>query len=124
VTEYDADCAACKLFGQKWMLQIVAVLLAGPRRFSAVRNAIPELSEKVLSGRLGELEAAGIVSRAQFPEIPPRVEYALTPSGLALEGVIAEMDRWSREVAPGVARSAAEAGRQEETRLGAHCRPE
>lgn len=94
--EYDVDCAACKLLGQKWTPQIVAVLLAGPRRFSALRNAIPDLSEKVLSGRLGELEAAGIVSRTQYPEIPPRVEYALTPAGLALEPVIAAMEDWSR----------------------------
>lgn len=96
VGEYDADCAACKLLGQKWMPQIVAVLLAGPHRFSALRNAIPGLSEKVLSGRLGELEAAGIVSRTQYPEIPPRVVYSLTAAGRALEPTIAAMHDWSR----------------------------
>ena len=77
------------------MPQIVAVLLAGPHRFSAVRNAIPDLGEKVLSGRLDELEAAGIVRREQYAEIPPRVEYSLTDAGHALEPVIAAMEVWS-----------------------------
>ncbi len=94
--EYDVDCAACRLFGHKWTPQIVAVLLTGPHRFSVLHHSIPHLSEKVLSGRLSELEAAGIVTRVQYPEIPPRVEYTLTPAGLALEPVIAAMDDWSR----------------------------
>ena len=95
--EYDVDCAACKLLAHKWTPQVVAVLLGGPHRFSTLRKAIPDLSEKVLSGRLGELEAAGIVSRTHYPEIPPRVEYTLTPAGLALEPVIAAMAQWSRQ---------------------------
>jgi len=69
----------------------------GPRRFSALHAAIPGLSDKVLSRRLAELEQAGILSRAHYPEIPPRVEYALTPAGLALHGVIAEMERWTQD---------------------------
>lgn len=97
VEEYDVDCAACKLLGHKWTSQIVVVLLTGPHRFSALRHAIPNLSEKVLSGRLAELEAAGIVSRTHYPEIPPRVEYTLTPAGFALEPIIAAMDTWSRQ---------------------------
>lgn len=100
MTEYDAGCSCCKLLAHKWMPQIVTILLSGPHRFSALQRAIPGISDKVLSGRLVELEGAGIITRVHYPEIPPRVEYALTPAGLALEGVIAEMDRWSREVAP------------------------
>ncbi len=103
--QYDVECAACKLLAHKWTPQIVAVLLTGSHRFSALCTAIPHLSEKVLSGRLDELEAAGIVSRSQYPEIPPRVEYALTPAGLALEPVIAAMDDWGREVAPRIPQS-------------------
>lgn len=98
--EYDPSCSCCKLLAHKWMPQIVTVLLSGPHRFSALQRAIPGISDKVLSGRLVELKGAGIITRVHYPEIPPRVEYALTPAGLALEGVIAEMDRWSREVAP------------------------
>ena len=96
--EYDPDCSCCKLLAHKWMPQIVAVLLSGPHRFSAVQRAIAGISDKVLTGRLVELERAGIITRVHYPEIPPRVEYALTPAGLALEGVIAEMHRWSREL--------------------------
>lgn len=94
---YDPACLACELLGHRWAFQIVAVLLSGPHRFSAIHAAIPALSEKVLSCRLAEFEAAGIATRTQYPEIPPRVEYALTEAGLALEPVIAEMARWSRE---------------------------
>ena len=106
MNEYDPGCSCCKLLAHKWIPQIVAVLLSGPHRFSELHRAIPEISDKVLSGRLVELERVGIITRVHYLEIPPRVEYALTEAGLALEGVIAEMDRWSREVAPGMARSA------------------
>ncbi len=98
MNEYDPDCSCSKLLAHKWMPQIVAVLLSGPHRFSAVQRAIAGISDKVLSGRLVELERAGIITRVHYPEIPPRVEYALTRAGLALEGVIAEMRRWSREL--------------------------
>lgn len=74
-------------------------LLDGPRRFSALLEAVGGVSDKMLKRRLDELERAGIVTRTHYPEIPPRVEYALTPAGLALRRVIAEMERWSREQA-------------------------
>lgn len=106
VNEFDPGCSCCKIIAHKWTPQIVTVLLSGTHRFSAVQRAIAGISDKVLTGRLVELERAGIITRVHYPEIPPRVEYALTEAGLALEGVIAEMDRWSREVAPGMARSA------------------
>ncbi len=88
--------ACFELLGRKWTTQVVWALLAGPRRFSELHAAIPSLSDKVLSRRLAELTVTGIVQRTHYPEIPPRVEYALTPAGRALRGVIAEMERWSR----------------------------
>ena len=106
VNGYDPGCSCCKLLAHKWVPQIVTVLMSGPHRFSALQKAIAGIGDKVLSARLVELERAGIITRVHYPEIPPRVEYALTQAGLALEGVIAEMDRWSREVAPGMAGSA------------------
>lgn len=72
-------------------------LLDGPRRFSALLEAVAGVSDKVLKRRLDELERAGIVTRTHYPEIPPRVEYELTAAGLALRRVIEEMERWSRE---------------------------
>jgi len=92
----DPTCAAYRLLGRKWAPQIVGVLLAGPHRFTALHRALPALSEKVLSHRLHELEAEGIVTRTQFAEIPPRVEYELTPAGLGLRDALVELDRWSR----------------------------
>jgi len=106
--DYDPECACCQLLAHKWMPQIVTVLFDGPYRFSELRKVVPGISEKVLSRRLAQLRQAGIVSRIQYLEIPPRVEYELTSGGLALEGVIAEMDRWSREVAPSLARRPAD----------------
>lgn len=93
--EYCPGLACFELLGRKWTPQIVWALLEGPRRFSSLLGAVPGLSDKMLSRRLAELEAAGIVTRAQYAEIPPRVEYALTPAGAALRGVITEMERWS-----------------------------
>ncbi len=94
--EYDPGCSCCKLLAHKWVPQIVTVLLSGSHRFSELHRAIPEISDKVLSGRLVELERAGLITRTHYPEIPPRAEYALTEAGLGLEGVIREMDDWSR----------------------------
>lgn len=84
------------LLGRKWAPEIVSALRAGPRRFSELRAEVPGLGDTVLSRRLAELERAGIVSRAQFSEIPPRVEYTLTAAGRALERMLAEIERWSR----------------------------
>jgi len=101
----DCPGLACfELLGRKWTAQIAWVLLGGSRRFSALLEAVPGLSDKMLTRRLGELEALGIVTRTQYAEIPPRVEYALSPAGLALRRVIAEMERWSGEHATQSAR--------------------
>lgn len=94
--------ACFELLASKWTPQIVWALLEGPRRFSVLLAAVPGLSDKMLSRRLTELEAAGVVSRTQYPEIPPRVEYTLTPAGSALRRVIVEMERWSTEHASAV----------------------
>jgi DNA-binding HxlR family transcriptional regulator len=98
--------ACFELLGRKWTPQIVWALLDGPKRFSALLELVGGLSDKMLSRRLSELEEAGIVTRTQYAEIPPRVEYALTPAGTALRRVIVEMERWSTEQAP-AARSGA-----------------
>ena len=103
--------ACFELLASKWTPQIVWALLKGPRRFSALLAAVPGLSDKMLTRRLTELEAAGVVSRRQYAEIPPRVEYTLTPAGTALRRVIVEMERWSTEHTP-AARSKARGQRE------------
>jgi DNA-binding HxlR family transcriptional regulator len=101
VTEGCPGAACFVLLGKKWTAFIVWALLDGPKRFTELGEAAPGLRDRVLSQRLKELEAAGIVTRSQYAEIPPRVEYELTPRGLELRPVIAAMERWSRrQVAP------------------------
>ncbi len=88
--------ACFELLARKWTPQIVWALLEGPQRFSALLERVEGVSDKMLTRRLVELEQATVDTRTQYAEIPPRVEYALTPAGLALRGVILEMEQWSR----------------------------
>ncbi|HEV8634602.1 MAG TPA: helix-turn-helix domain-containing protein [Chloroflexota bacterium] len=73
---------AARLLGDTWTLLIVYNLADGPRRFSQLEEATG-MSPRVLAGRLRELEGQGMLTRTQYPEIPPRVEYALTDKGTA-----------------------------------------
>ncbi|HXF72950.1 MAG TPA: helix-turn-helix domain-containing protein [Actinomycetota bacterium] len=95
----DAGCpatAALQVLGRKWTGEILWALLDGPRRFTEILARVPGLSDRVLSARLKQLERTGIVTRRQFAEIPPRVEYALTARGRDLAPVLEAMTRWSR----------------------------
>jgi len=86
---------AAQLVGQRWVPQIVWVLLGGPRRYSTLRGAIPEISDTVLSDRLRELEAAGIVTRAVTPSTPVTIEYSLSDRGRDLANVIDGLAKWA-----------------------------
>jgi len=86
---------AFQLLGRRWNAFIIWALLERPRRFTDLLDAIDGLSDRMLSKRLGELEEAGIVSRHRYRELPPRVEYALTETGRALQPIINAMEEWS-----------------------------
>jgi DNA-binding HxlR family transcriptional regulator len=87
---------AARIIGQKWTLQIVHHLLGqDSRRFCELQEALGGVNPSTLSSRLKMLEEAGLVDRMQVSAIPPHVEYRLTPKGVALRGVIAEITRWS-----------------------------
>lgn len=86
---------AIELVGRRWTGAIVFLLLKGPRRFAALRRGIPEITDRVLSERLAELEREGIASREVFPETPVRVEYRLTKKGKALAGVVDAVSAWA-----------------------------
>jgi DNA-binding HxlR family transcriptional regulator len=88
--------ACFELLGKKWTALLIRALLDGPRRFTELLEAAPGLRDRVLSQRLKELEAAGIVTRVPYAEVPPRVEYELTRRGRELRPVIEEMERWGR----------------------------
>jgi DNA-binding HxlR family transcriptional regulator len=66
------------------------------RRFSELKNLIPNITEKMLSLQLKDLEGAGIIGRKVYPEVPPRVEYFLTPFGKTLIPMLEEIARWGR----------------------------
>jgi DNA-binding HxlR family transcriptional regulator len=88
--------AAIELIGKRWTGAIVFVLLDGPLRFSEVKVLVPDLSDRLLSERLKELEAEGIVERRASEGVPMRIEYVLTEKGRALEPAVRSLKVWAR----------------------------
>jgi DNA-binding HxlR family transcriptional regulator len=86
---------AIELIGRRWTGAILRAMLHGSSRFSDLRAAVPDLSDKMLSHRLKELEAEGIVKRSVFPETPVRIEYRVTDKGSALERVLSALEDWA-----------------------------
>jgi DNA-binding HxlR family transcriptional regulator len=88
---------AVELLGKRWTGAIVDALLRGPRRFSEIAQSIPQISDRLLSARLRELEAEGIVARHVKTAVPVRVQYGLTAKGEALEPAVRALRQWARE---------------------------
>ena len=88
---------AVELVGKRWTGAILLVLLDGPLRFSEVRQLVPDISDRLLSERMKELEAEGIVERRVIDETPVRVEYELTNKGRALEPAVRALKSWARD---------------------------
>jgi DNA-binding HxlR family transcriptional regulator len=87
---------AVELIGKRWSGAIIVVLLeGGAMRFSEIAQAIPQLSDRLLSERMKELEARGIVERRVLPESPARVEYELTEMGRELAPSLQQLKAWS-----------------------------
>ena len=86
---------AVELIGGRWTGAMIQLLLNGRLRFAELRAAIPDISDRMLSERLRELESEGIVARRVVPETPVRVEYELTEKGRALEQALAAVGRWA-----------------------------
>ena len=76
------------LIGGKWKALILWNLLEGTMRYSALRKAVPDATPKMLTQQLRELEADGLVSRTVWPVVPPRVDYALTPTGESIKPIL------------------------------------
>jgi DNA-binding HxlR family transcriptional regulator len=87
---------AVELVGKRWNGVILRALLAGPMRFHQLARAVPELSDRLLSQRLKELEARGLISRHVDPGPPVRVTYALTEMGAALRPALDALHAWAR----------------------------
>ena len=100
-TELTAFCPvfhrAVELIGRRWTGAIVRALLSGIAHFGELAAAIPDLSDRMLSERLKELEAEGIVARTVIPLTPVRVEYRLTAKGRALAPVLDAIGQWAED---------------------------
>ncbi|OCA84218.1 HxlR family transcriptional regulator [Bacillus sp. FJAT-27225] len=86
---------AMGLLSQRWTGLVIYQLLNGPQRFCNIESTIG-ISGRVLSERLKDLEAEGIIKREVFPETPVRIEYSLTEKGRALEPLMKEIENWSQ----------------------------
>lgn len=86
---------AVEVIGRRWTGAILRVMLDGATRFNEVKRAVPELSDKMLSERLKELEGEGIVERVVSPTTPVRIDYRLTEKGRALEPVLEGIGAWA-----------------------------
>lgn len=91
---------ASELIGRRWTGAIIFVLLRSSCRFATLRDAIPEITDRMLSDRLQELEGEGIVARTVVPETPVRVEYSLTKKGRALARAIDAIADWAHKWVP------------------------
>lgn len=83
-----------KLIGNKWEVLVLRDLMPGTKRFGELKQSIGGVSQKVLTSKLREMEADGLVERHVFAEVPPRVEYSLTPLGRTLKPVLDAMEQW------------------------------
>ena len=82
------------LISNKWKVLIIRDLLEGTKRFSELKKSITNISQKVLTSNLREMEENGLLNRKVYPEVPPRVEYTLTKIGYSLEPLLTDMDKW------------------------------
>ncbi len=106
--EANPSAAACPSrqvldrIGDRWTVLAFVHLQSGPLRFSELARRIEGISQKMLTQTLRGLERDGLVRRTVHPEVPPRVEYALTDLGRTLSGPIAALDTWARTHLPDV----------------------
>jgi DNA-binding HxlR family transcriptional regulator len=88
---------ASELIGRRWTGAIIFVLLKSRCRFATLRDAIPEITDRMLSERLQELELEGIVDRTVVPDTPVRVEFSLTKKGRALAAAMDAIAQWAEK---------------------------
>lgn len=89
------------LIGDKWKVLILCDLRGGTKRFGELRRSLSGISQKVLTSNLRDMESSGLISREVFPEVPPRVEYALTDLGESMTPILDAMASWGEEYKAG-----------------------
>lgn len=90
-----------QMIGSKWKLLIMRNLLQRPWRFNELKKDLEGISQKVLTDSLRSMEADGIITRTVYPEVPPRVEYALSELGESMRPIIKAMEIWGTEYKKG-----------------------
>ena len=85
------------LIGDNWKVLILRDLMPGTKRFGELKKSIGNVSQKVLTAQLRDMEASGLVSRKVYAEVPPRVEYTLTETGYSLKPVLDAIAKWGTE---------------------------
>ena len=90
------------LIGSKWKLLIMRNLLVRPWRFNELQKSLDGISQKVLTDSLRSMEADGIINRTVYPEVPPRVEYALSELGESMRPIIKSMEAWGNNYKQGL----------------------
>ena len=90
-----------QMTGRKWKLLIMRNLLSRPWRFNELKRDLEGISQKVLTDSLRSMEADGIITRTVYPEVPPRVEYALSELGESMRPIIKAMEVWGTEYKKG-----------------------
>lgn len=83
-----------QLIGNKWKLLIIRNLLVRPWRFNELQKSLDGISQKVLTDNLRSMESDGIITRTVYAEVPPRVEYALSPLGESMQPILNSMQAW------------------------------
>lgn len=100
-----ADCPVRDVIdhlGDKWSTLLITVLSGGPQRFSAIRRAVPDISQRMLTQTLRTLERDGLVLRQVFPTKPPSVEYRLSPLGESFLEPLATLTEWAFAAHPAI----------------------
>ncbi len=85
------------LIGSKWKLLILRNLLVRPWRFNELKNSLDGISQKVLTDSLRSMEEDGLITRTVYPEVPPRVEYALSEIGESMRPIITSMEQFGND---------------------------
>lgn len=85
------------LIGDKWKVLILRDLISGTKRFGELKKSVGNVSQKVLTAQLRAMEDSGLVNRKVYAEVPPRVEYSLTPLGMSLKPILDAMKDWGED---------------------------
>ncbi len=89
--------SAMEIIGNKWTALILRDLTSGPKRFSELEKSVGSINPRTLSQRLDDLEKHGIITKASFAEVPPRIEYTLTRKGHDLLPILKQMATWGEK---------------------------